>query len=106
MLSPDKFYARAYRYVRREYPDDIAWARALTSNTFLRMKSRVFLAEYVWVVYAAGFRVSVLQSKWPALRSAFARFSLDRLAKMRNAPAALRIIANPRKVSCVLRGAQ
>lgn len=106
MLSPDAFYARAYRYVRREYPDDIAWAKKLTVKTLLQMKSSGFLAEYVWVVYAAGFRVAVVQAKFPALREAFARFSLDRLAEMRNAPAALRIIANTRKASCVLRGAQ
>lgn len=106
MLNPDDFYVRALRYVRREYPDDIAWARKLTTRTFLRMKPSAFLAGYVWVVYAAGFRVAVLQTKFSALRGAFARFNLERLGRMRSAQAALRIIRNKRKASCVLRGAQ
>lgn len=105
--SPDyKFYARALRYVRREYPDSIAWARRVTRKTFLRMKTSAFLAEYIWVVYAAGFRVAVVQSKWPALRTAFANLDLHRRARMRSPRAALRIIGNKRKATCVLRGAR
>lgn len=106
MLTPDKFYARALRYVRREYPDSLAWARRVTPKTFLRMKASAFLAEYIWVVYAAGFRVAVVQSKWPALRAAFANLDLHRLARMRSPRAALRIIGNKRKAACVLRGAR
>jgi hypothetical protein len=106
LLNPDAFYIRALRYVRREYPGSMAWARKLRTKTFLRMKSTTFLPEYVWVVYASGFRVAVVQSKFPALRKAFADFNLKRLARMRNPRAALRIIANKRKAGCVLRGAQ
>lgn len=106
MLNPEHFYARALRYVRRENPDSIAWARKLRTKTFLRMRATAFLTEYVWVVYASGFRVAVVRSKFPALRKAFADFDLKRLARMRSPRAALRIIANERKAGCVLRGAQ
>jgi len=106
MVSPAGFYARAYHYVRREKPDDIDWARGLTAKKFLRMGSSNFMAEYVWVVYAAGFRVATLEAKFPALRRAFTHFNLHRMAGMRTAAGALRVIANARKACCVLRGAQ
>ena len=106
LLSPDDFYAWALRYARREYPDSLAWARRATPKSFLRMKASTFLAEYIWVVYAAGFKVAVVRKKWPSLRVAFADLDLDRLARMRSPGAALRIISNQRKARCVLRGAR
>jgi hypothetical protein len=100
------FYRRALQYVRREYPDDFAWFKEVGPNTFLRMRTSTFLSQYIWVVYVAGFRVAVLQDKWPALCEAFANCDLHRLAQMRSARAALRIIAHERKATCVLRGAR
>lgn len=70
------------------------------------MNATTFLHRYVWVVYASGFRVAVVRSKFPALRKAFADFDLKSLARMRTPRAALRVIANKRKAECVLRGAR
>ena len=106
MAPTDEFYARALRYVRREYPDTIAWAKGITPKTFRRMKTSTFMGQYVWCVYAAGFRVAVLGTKFPALRTAFADFDLARLARMRSARAALRVIGHERKAASVLRGAR
>jgi hypothetical protein len=100
------FYRRALRYVRREYPEDLAWFKRVGPNTFLRMRTSTFLAQYIWVVYVAGFRVAVLQDKWSALCKAFANCNLQRLARMRSTRVALRIIAHDRKATCVLRGSQ
>jgi hypothetical protein len=106
MVPADEFYARALRYVRREHPDTLAWAKRLTPKTFRRMKASTFLTQYVWCVYAAGFRVAVLDRKFPALRTAFADFDLPRLARMRSTRAALRVIGHERKAESVLRGAR
>ena len=103
-MSPERFYARAWRYARREYPDSLDWAKKATRARFLRMRASQFLAEYIWVVYAAGFRVAVLESKWPALRAAYANLEMNGLARMRSIRPALRVIAHEKKAASVLRG--
>ncbi len=64
------------------------------------------MTEYVWVVYAAGFRVSILESKWPALRVAFRGFKLERVARMDSIGRVLKVFGNTRKARSVVSGAR
>ena len=92
--------------MREERPDDLRWARGISAATYRRLGSKAFMTEYAWVVYAAGFRVSTLQLKWPALKKAYGMFRLDYVARMNSMARVLKVFANARKARSVVQGAR
>ena len=56
---------------------------------------KTFLGAYCWVVFAAGFRATILRAKFPAMKKVFRQFD----------PAALAEIPFPRPRSCPSRTA-
>lgn len=40
-----------------------------------------FLADYVWVVFASGFRVKILEMKWQKIKRAFFNFKVKEIVK-------------------------
>jgi len=61
--------------------NELAWARSVNGDTFKNLKTKQFLTEYCWRVYAAGFRVTVVENKFPALKTAFKNFDIEKLSK-------------------------
>jgi len=100
-----RIYSDAFEHMRQEHPDDLRWAKGLSVATFRKQSSNAFMAEYAWVVYAAGFRVSTLRLKWPALRKAYGAFRLEYVAGMKSMARVLKVFNNPRKARSVIEGA-
>jgi hypothetical protein len=101
-----RIFKAAYSYMRRERPDELAWGKKVSSDTYRKLSARRFMMDYVWVVYAAGFRVETLEGLWPRLRRAYAQFDLEQVAAMRSARDVLSVFGNKRKLACVLKGAR
>ena len=74
-----RFYQRALAWVQAHSPID-AWGHP-DPFRLERMSARKFIEGYCWVIYVSGFRVAVVRSHWPAMRAAYKRFDLDRLAR-------------------------
>lgn len=101
-----KLWRRAIDHLERIQPEVLAWARATGADTFRRLKSKEFLRQYCFVVYASGFRYATIKAKFPALTDAFCRFDLDKLSAMQSPDRAMAVFANRRKASNFLNGAQ
>lgn len=101
-----RFYRSALAYVRNHHPDDLNWAEGITPTTFEDMDAQTFLAEYCWVVYAAGFRVSTFQQKFDALTRAFHAFDIEKLSRMNSVRSALSVINHKLKAESFLKGAK
>lgn len=99
-----ELFESALSYCEENSPEEIAWAKSVGPETFRRMKSRRFLSEYCWVVYASGFRVSVLTKLFPELTHAFKNFDLDALSRTRSIRPVLQVFNNQRKAESFLKG--
>src|SRR4051794_12745114 len=66
-------------YVSKCCPEELEWVRGITPELLNTMSCPEFLEEYCWVVYASGFRVSVLAQKFRQLKAAFCDFDIDRI---------------------------
>ena len=93
-------------HIRQEHPEVLEWAENVNQDTFKWLKSKEFLDEYCWVIYASGFRVAVIEAKFPLLRKAFKDFDLTALARMRSLKAVLDVFNNERKAECFLAGSK
>jgi 3-methyladenine DNA glycosylase Tag len=102
----DSFYKKAYGYVEEEHPEELKWAQEMSESTFKNLKSKTFLAEYCWVVFAAGFKVDIVEEKFPDLKAAYKGFDLDKLSRMRSIKPVLEIINHEQKAQAVLDGAK
>ena len=102
-----RFYEYAQSYVRKERSEELEEMRQTSSpDYFLRLTPDEFMREYVWTVYAAGFKNAVLERKFPALEKAFEDFNLDRVCRMTSTATALSIINRTKKAEAVLEGAR
>ena len=101
-----KIFEEAKKYCEANYPDELDWANGISIKVFRHLKSERFLAEYCWVIYVSGFKVSTIESIFPDLRIAFKSFELDALAKMRSLKGVLSIFKNERKASSFLTGSK
>ncbi len=101
-----RLYQHALEYASTNRPDELAWGRSITPDTLEKMTAKQFLAEYCWVVYASGFRVSVIEQKFGQLTAAFQKFDIEKLAEMESVEPVLDIINNERKARGFLRGAK
>lgn len=97
-------FENAKYYCEKNYPDELKWANEINTKTFKNLKSKQFLAEYCWVVYASGFKVSTVESVFPDLKNAFKGFDIQTLSKMSSIKPALQVFNNERKAGCFLKG--
>jgi len=102
----DKLYKQALAYIQVNRAEELEWARGINENTFKNIRSKGFLAEYCWVVYASGFKVSIVEEKFSVLKSAFKDFDLQRLSRMRSIKPSLVAINNVSKAEGFLTGAK
>ena len=100
------FFSRAYVYMVKNSPKELKWAQDLSRETFRRMSSKRFMRSYAWVVYASGFKVAVLDQKFPLLKKAFHDFDIEKLCRMESIAPVLSVFNNDRKARCVLKGAR
>lgn len=88
------------------YIEDLEWARSITSDTFKNIKSKKFLEVYCWVVYASGFKVSILEEKFPSLKLKFRGFDIESLSRMRSVKTVLETFDHSGKAEGFLEGAK
>ncbi|MGI8423059.1 MAG: hypothetical protein ACR2NO_02905 [Chloroflexota bacterium] len=69
-----------------------------------KLSPSAVLAEYAHVVYASGFRVSVLEGRWDELRRAWRGFDPAKIDDHAAADA-MNVIAHPKKVDAIARTA-
>jgi len=98
------FFETALDYSNKNYSDELAWARNRSIESFRQMTFEQFLYQYCWVIYASGFRVSVVKNKFEALAKAFKDFDSDKLYHMQSIEPALAVINNVKKANSFLRG--
>lgn len=102
-----RFYEYAQSYVKKARSEELEEMRQTSSpNYFQRLTQDEFMREYVWTVYAAGFKNAILEKKFPALEKAFESFNLDRICRMTSTATVLSIINHAKKAEAVLEGAR
>jgi len=101
-----KMFGAARAYCDENYADELDWANSISPKTFKNLKSKHFLSEYGWVVYASGFKVSTIEATFPKLRVAFKEFDIDALSRMRSIKSALTAFNNERKATSFLEGSK
>src|SRR5207248_10645285 len=88
----NQFYEDALKYASEHHEEELKWARSVTPQTLEAMEVSEFLEQYCWVVYAAGFKESILRGKFDGLKKAFCNFDPVALAKMKSAEPAYAVI--------------
>ncbi len=104
--ATQKLFRLSLDYVHQNRPSDLSWSRAIDAGYFDRLPPLAFLTEYCWVVYAAGFKVRILEAKFPGIRSSFCEFELDKLAQMASVEPVLEVFGNRRKAESFLQGSK
>ena len=84
----------------REYVGD----NLFVPPNFDEVDLRVFLRQYLWVIFVSGFRNAIVEKHFDTIVSAFHDLDLDRIAKMNAINASTLPIANQRKASAFLKG--
>ena len=100
------FFKEARNYTRRNWPSELKYFRKLSRATFHDMSPDDFLEEYAWVVYAAGFKEAILERKFPAIKKAFRRFSVNYVRTMSNLRPVLKVFNYERKARNIIEGAR
>jgi len=101
-----RMFEAARAYCEEKHKDELDWAKSISPETFRNLRSKRFLFQYCWVVYASGFKVSTVESIFPNLQTVFKDFELADLAKMKSIKPVLAIFNNERKASSFLKGSK
>ncbi len=105
-LELDRFFRRARRYSEENNRAELKRFRKLSIEVFQRMGADDFLEEYAWVVYAAGFKWSILEKKFPALKKTFRGFRVQYVCKISNVTPILKVFNYERKARNVIEGSK
>ena len=90
---------RMFAFARSQVGDDV-----YQPFIFGELTDSEFLREYCWVVFASGFRYTVVRDKFPAIEKLFESFDLNSLADMEPVERESLPIRNKRKADGFLRG--
>lgn len=101
-----KMFEIAKAYCKENHLDEFEWANSINPETFKNLRSKRFLSQYCWVVYASGFKVSIIEGIFPRLQSAFKDFDPASLAKMESYEPAMAVFHNERKAKSFLQGSK
>ena len=99
-----RMFEEAKLYCEENYPDELEWANGINAETFRNLRSKRFLTEYCWVIYASGFKVATVEAVFPDLKEAFKGFDIQALSRMRSVKPVLRVFNNERKANSFLNG--
>ncbi len=97
-------FRAALAYVSEHSSNELEWVRGLSPKVFDGITCPEFLEEYCWVVYASGFRVSILEQKFNGLKAAYCDFDIDQICKLSSLEPALAVINNRRKAEGFVEG--
>jgi thermostable 8-oxoguanine DNA glycosylase len=98
------FFKTAIEYARNNYRNELEWAREI--KPFKNMKSKEFLSQYCWVIYAYYFKESVLEQKFDMIEKGFKYFDIQRISKITSIKPVLRAFNNESKARIFLKGAK
>lgn len=101
-----RMFEEAKHYCEESYSDELEWANGINAETFRNLKSKRFLTEYCWVIYASGFKVSTVEAIFPDLQKAFKGFDIQALSRMRSIKPALQVFNNERKADSFAKGSK
>lgn len=101
-----KLFDTAKSYCQKNASAELKEAMRVDESTFRNLKSKKFLAQYCWVIYASGFREAILAGVFGDLEDAFKGFDLERLARTRSIQPALNVFNNKNKANAFLRGSK
>jgi endonuclease III len=62
------------------------------------------IMDYCWVVYASGFKESILNQKFEEIEKAFKYFDLGKISRMKSIKSVLKVFNNERKAMSFIRG--
>lgn len=99
------FFKAAKDYVGDNDPDN-KWVRGLSPETFKRMTLKEFLEEYCQVIYRAGFKASIIDTKINGIKKAFKDFDIEKICKMKSVEPVLLVFNSDRKAKSFSKGAQ
>jgi len=99
-------FEEAKLYCEENYPDELEWANGINAETFRTLRSKRFLTEYCWVIYASGFKVATVETVFPSLKEAFKGFDIQALSRMRSIKPALQVFNNERKADSFAKGSK
>ena len=99
-----KFFEYAWEYVENNWPEDIEITLDTSPITFDKLSSEEFIAEYCWVVYCSGFKVSTVEKYFPAIKKAFKGFDLKKINDMKSLEPVLEVFANKQRANGFLKG--
>jgi hypothetical protein len=97
---------KSLAYLRETDQATFEWAHSIGPHTFRNLKEKGFLEHYCFVVYASGFKFSVLNEKFSQISGAFKKFDPASLSRMRSLKPVLALFNHERKASCFLEGAK
>jgi hypothetical protein len=80
-IRAPKLAQQAFDHLEENDPDMLAWARNVGPTTFRNLRLKTFLWDYCWVVYASGFKVAIIEEKFPSLQKAFKDFDPAALSR-------------------------
>lgn len=92
-----ELFETACATVREDVPRPKNWQR---------LNEKTFLEVYCGVVFAAGFRASIVDAKFPEMKTAFKEFDPVALARMRSISMAKLPIKHEGKAKAFLKGAK
>ncbi len=104
--AAQNLWHRAYAHLSINEPDVLEWARGTGPHTFKNLRSKGFLREYCFVVYASGFKFKTIKAKVDDLQDAFRGFEIKKLARMKSIKKVLKVFGNERKAQNFLDGAK
>ena len=104
--NAQKMFKAALIYCKKNYPDELKMIMSISPDTLNNMTVKDFLEEYCWVVYARGFKESILKSLFPRLKKAFRNFDLTALKQMRSPTEVLVVFKHKVKANCFLKGSK
>jgi len=96
------FLEAAMKYMVKNFPEELKWARE--AKHFEKMKSSGFLWDYCWVVYASGFKESILNEKFAEIEEAFKHFDFRKVSRMKSIKPVLKVFNNQRKAMSFIQG--
>jgi 3-methyladenine DNA glycosylase Tag len=105
-LTAVAFFREAKRHALEDDPEMLDWFTSISRRRFRELTPRSFMEEYLWVVYASGFRYKMIRSIFPRLRRAFRNCDYRKIARMRSLTSVHRVFANRRKARFVRDGAR
>jgi hypothetical protein len=97
-------YRSAEAYVREHCSEELEWVKGISPDLFANMTCDAFLAQYCWVVYASGFKVSILTQKFEQMKAAYCNFDLEHICGLESLDAPLAAINNQAKAKGFFKG--